>query len=524
MDLLHLVDRFEEVIAAAQKMPIGNRVIIDRRQLLDLIDQMRVFVPEEVHEARQLVADRDAVLEAAEEEAAHVRERAREVAEQMVTAHAITEAARARAQEIADEAEQRLIERVDQANQDIAVRIAESRDLARQQMEGADQYAAELLGRLDRQLGSFVRSVQDGLDQLSTERDLPAPAQAGEFDPGPPRPGSFRSDDALGSLPEHDAAETPGQFSNDPPGPEYPAPPSRGPFSAREPRRDDRPAGPSRAVPPESTRARSLWGPPWPVASQPAPAEPPPGAPEPAVAPPEAVAPAARPPAPAPITHVETAMPALPAEPDPPQPEPTASAQPFGEAAAIGDRSGSDPTAIDMAAMEDEWVGATSTLSELGAQPDRPTVEELRRADPGAPERTGEREPPADSGGRARRSLGSLFGRGAREPEPETAPPAEAERADPSGSWLRQPAPADVAPVDVAPIDLPPVDLPPVDLPGAVPPNDGDELEDLLAQARATAWRRSDQGAVGPDDEDATAELINDLPQRPLEDDRDARR
>ena len=230
MDLLHLVDRFEEVIASAQKMPIGNRVIIDRRQLLDLIDQMRVFVPEEVHEARQLVADRDAVLEAAEEEAAHVRERAREVAEQMVTAHAITEAARARAQEIADEAEQRLIERVDQANQDIAVRIAESRDLARQQMEGADQYAAELLGRLDRQLGSFVRSVQDGLDQLSTERDLPAPAQAGEFDPGPPRPGSFRSDDALGSLPEHDATETPGQFSNDPPGPEYPAPPSRGPL------------------------------------------------------------------------------------------------------------------------------------------------------------------------------------------------------------------------------------------------------------------------------------------------------
>ena len=40
MDLLHLVDRLEELIAEAQKMPIGNRVIIDRRRLLDMIDQM----------------------------------------------------------------------------------------------------------------------------------------------------------------------------------------------------------------------------------------------------------------------------------------------------------------------------------------------------------------------------------------------------------------------------------------------------------------------------------------------------
>ena len=30
MDLLHLVDRLEELVAEAQKMPIGNRVIIDR--------------------------------------------------------------------------------------------------------------------------------------------------------------------------------------------------------------------------------------------------------------------------------------------------------------------------------------------------------------------------------------------------------------------------------------------------------------------------------------------------------------
>ena len=59
MDLLHLVDRLEDLVASAQKMPIGNRAIIDRRRLLDLVDQMRVAIPQEVREAQGLVAQRD---------------------------------------------------------------------------------------------------------------------------------------------------------------------------------------------------------------------------------------------------------------------------------------------------------------------------------------------------------------------------------------------------------------------------------------------------------------------------------
>ena len=204
MDLLHLVDRLEELIAEAQKMPIGNRVIIDRRRLLDLIDQMRISVPIEVREAREIVSDRDRVLRDAEEESRIIVGRAEESASHLIEAHVITEAARERAQEIADDAELRLTQRVEQANDDIQIRIEESRDLARQQMQAADDYAAELLHRLDRQLQAFVGSVQAGIGQVEPERELPPAPYPGEFDPGPPNPGNFRSDDALGSLPEDD--------------------------------------------------------------------------------------------------------------------------------------------------------------------------------------------------------------------------------------------------------------------------------------------------------------------------------
>ena len=91
MDLLHLVDRLEELVASAQKMPIGNRAILDRRRLLDVVDQMRIAVPQEVREAQDIVAHRDSIRREAEEEGrillAQAEERASRLVEQIGRAH-----------------------------------------------------------------------------------------------------------------------------------------------------------------------------------------------------------------------------------------------------------------------------------------------------------------------------------------------------------------------------------------------------------------------------------------------------
>jgi len=185
MDLMHLVDRLEELVASAQKMPIGNRAIIDRRRLLDIIDQMRIAIPEEVREAQAMVMRREEIRREAEEEARIIVARAEEHASRLVEAHEITEAARRRAQEVAQQAEARLEERIHEANEDIQSRIDQSRGLARQQMEAADDYARELLTRLQRQLEAFVRSVDSGIRQLEPDRP-PRPAAPAYADE-PPR-------------------------------------------------------------------------------------------------------------------------------------------------------------------------------------------------------------------------------------------------------------------------------------------------------------------------------------------------
>ncbi len=180
MDLLHLVDRLEEIVASAQKMPIGSKAIVDRRRLLDVVDQMRVAIPQEVRDAQEMVARRDEQHREAEENARLVIAHAEDRAARMVEQHELTQAARKRAEEIAHLAEARLEERIQQANDDIEARIAESRRISGQQMDAADEYARDLLGRLDRQLLAFVRSVQSGLDQLQApgHPEVPAPLAA----------------------------------------------------------------------------------------------------------------------------------------------------------------------------------------------------------------------------------------------------------------------------------------------------------------------------------------------------------
>ena len=166
MDLLHHVDQIEELVANAQRMPIGGRAIVDRQRLLDLVDRIRTSVPSEVHEAQKVIEEREALLRDAEEEAQLLVARAEEHVTKLSTQHEIVRAAEVRAEEIAQEAELRAEERLAEVYAEIEGRVSESRRFSEQQMVAADRYAQELLARLEQQLEAFRKSVRSGLDQL----------------------------------------------------------------------------------------------------------------------------------------------------------------------------------------------------------------------------------------------------------------------------------------------------------------------------------------------------------------------
>jgi hypothetical protein len=90
MDILQMIDRLEELLNESRPLPFTHNVIVDEDRMLDLIDQMRVSIPEEVKKAQQLMAQRDRLLAQAQEEANRTIAIAREKSEQLVERDPIT--------------------------------------------------------------------------------------------------------------------------------------------------------------------------------------------------------------------------------------------------------------------------------------------------------------------------------------------------------------------------------------------------------------------------------------------------
>jgi len=151
MDILHLIDRLEEILNESRPIPLTHTVLVDEDKVLDLIDQMRVAIPEEVKKAQQVLAQRDRILAQAQEEANRTLALARERSEQMVEREAIVQAAQARA--------------VDVGSQEVA-RI-------QQIQQEADNYVLETLTHLEVELDRMITQVRNGISTLQAENPPP---------------------------------------------------------------------------------------------------------------------------------------------------------------------------------------------------------------------------------------------------------------------------------------------------------------------------------------------------------------
>lgn len=148
VDILHLVDRLEELLNQSRPIWLTHSVAVDEDRMLDLIDQMRVAIPEEVKKAQQVLSQKDRILAQAQEEANRTLAIAREKSEQLVERDAIVQAAQARAEQI-----------VTQAHAD----IINSR-------QDADAYVIETLRKLEMEMERTLGQVRNGLRLLTTDR------------------------------------------------------------------------------------------------------------------------------------------------------------------------------------------------------------------------------------------------------------------------------------------------------------------------------------------------------------------
>jgi hypothetical protein len=148
MDILHLVDRLEEMINQSRSIPFTHNIIVDEDKMLDLIDQMRVAIPEEVKKSQQVLSQKDRVMAQAKEEADRTINIAKEKSQKLADRDSIVQESKKKASQIETEAEIK----------------------ANKTQSEADEYVAETLTNLEIALERVLNQVLNGIFILEEDQ------------------------------------------------------------------------------------------------------------------------------------------------------------------------------------------------------------------------------------------------------------------------------------------------------------------------------------------------------------------
>jgi cell division septum initiation protein DivIVA len=189
LDIMFLLERLESQVATGTSVPRTRKVLVDKDAVLDLIDQLRVAVPEEIHAAKRINAEGERIIEKANEESARIAARAQEQATYLIGERGLLEAAQAEGRRILDEA---------------ALAADDTR-------AGADAYAAQILETLEVEVHKALAGIEKGIGVLEARRAQLQPVE----EPPPPPDGDARdleewpdAEESVALLREEDAEQT----------------------------------------------------------------------------------------------------------------------------------------------------------------------------------------------------------------------------------------------------------------------------------------------------------------------------
>ena len=146
---------FEFVESCKSSTFSSSKVIVPKEELYDLLDELRLKVPEEIKRCQKMIANRDAIIADAEDKAAAIEQAARAQAQMLVNDNEITQQAYYQANEM-----------VRQATEHAEALVAQAQEEAMQIRQGALGYTNEMLGRVEQVLASSYEITKNRSDAM----------------------------------------------------------------------------------------------------------------------------------------------------------------------------------------------------------------------------------------------------------------------------------------------------------------------------------------------------------------------
>lgn len=144
MDILNLLERIEDIIEEASKFPLSNKVMIDKEEILEVINEIRLKLPDEINRASWVAKERQRILNEAQSEADELIEKVKEQQQYLIEENEVTKQAQKYAAQLIDEAEKK----------------------ANEMKIGAYNYSDEILSKLQEKINEINGIIEQNRDVL----------------------------------------------------------------------------------------------------------------------------------------------------------------------------------------------------------------------------------------------------------------------------------------------------------------------------------------------------------------------
>lgn len=137
MEIMQLLEYLQDIVESAPKVPITGKVLVDKKELTEILDQIFNYLPDDIKKAQWIVGEKERIMAEAKKEYETVKKDTMDMLKKQVENHDITKEAQIKGQEI-----------ISAAQRDAkAIRL------------GARDYADEILCQLEKELDSKTQEI-----------------------------------------------------------------------------------------------------------------------------------------------------------------------------------------------------------------------------------------------------------------------------------------------------------------------------------------------------------------------------
>jgi len=163
MTVLELLEEIEDIVDTAPGLPLTGKIMIDSNELLEIVREIRLSLPDDVQQAKWVKEEKERILTEAKGEYEKIIIEAKKQADYLVDTHDITLRAQKLAEEIREDAEQyckvlkmRTYDYVDKMLYDMQAKMDELNM----------KYFGEMFSNLGKSFESIGNVLQDNRDEI----------------------------------------------------------------------------------------------------------------------------------------------------------------------------------------------------------------------------------------------------------------------------------------------------------------------------------------------------------------------